>query len=158
MLSRKLCMLTLVLWILGALVLGWLFIRGWTTAGSDGRTEIVLAPSERDEVLAQMRQFLQGLHAVLAHLGESDPSQGLKAAEVAARKVGMAADQQANPVLMVKLPQSFKHMGMAVHQEFDRLADGIAQGETAPQIIRRLSTITSQCTTCHEMYRLSARP
>lgn len=153
--SRILCTSALIIWIVGAASAGWLFIKGWTTKGNDGRTEIVLAPSERDFVLAQMRQFLQAIHAVLANVGATDGHQAFKAAEAAARKVGMGSDKDVNPALLAKIPLAFKQMGMSVHHEFDGLADGIAQGETVPQIIRRLSTITSQCTACHEMYRFS---
>lgn len=155
--SRILCMLALAMWLIGAVAVGWLFINGWTTKGSDGRTEIVLAPSERDFVLTQMRQFLQAIHAVLADVGATDSHQAFKAAEAAARKVGMGSDEDVNPAILAKIPLAFKQMGMSVHHEFDGLADGIAQGETVPQIIRRLSIITSQCTACHEMYRFSAR-
>jgi len=153
--SRRLCTLMVVLWIISAAGLGWVFIKGWTTKGSDGRTEIILAPSERDLVLTQMRQFLQAIQAVLADLGTSDLHQKFQAGETAARKVGLGMDEDIDPALLAKIPLAFKQMGMSVHHEFDRLADGIAQGETAAQIIRRLSTITSQCTACHEMYRLS---
>jgi hypothetical protein len=153
--SGILCTLALVLWLIGAAAIGWLFLKGWTTTGSDGRTEILLSPSERDLVLTQMRQFLEAIQAVLADLGTSEASRKFQAAETAARKVGMGMDKDVNPTLVAKIPLAFKQMGMSVHHEFDRLADGIAQGETAPQIIRRLSTITSQCTACHEMYRFS---
>ncbi len=153
--SRMLCTLALVLWVIGAAAIGWLFLKGWTTTGSDGRTEILLSPSERDLVLTEMRQFLQAIQAVLADLGTIDLPEKFQAAEAAARKVGMGMDEDIDPALLAKIPLAFKQMGMSVHHEFDRLADGIAQGETAAQIIRRLSTITSQCTACHEMYRLS---
>jgi hypothetical protein len=136
---------------------GWLFINGWTTKGSDGRTEVLLSPSERDFVLTQMRQFQQAIHAVLADVGAADGHEAFQAAEAAARTVGMGADKDVNPALLAKIPLAFKKMGMSVHHEFDELADGIAQGETVPQIIRRLSTITSQCSACHEIYRISAR-
>jgi cytochrome c556 len=51
----------------------------------------------------------------------------------------------------------FKQMGMSVHRDFDAIADGIEQGETGPQTLQRLSNIMSRCTTCHDMYRLSAK-
>lgn len=155
--SGILCTLALVLWLIGAAAIGWLFLKGWTTTGSDGRTEILLSSSERDLVLTQMRQFLQAIQAVLADLGTNESPQQFKAAEAAARRVGMSSDEDINPALVAKIPLAFKQMGMSVHHEFDRLANGIAQGETAPQILRRLSTITSQCTACHELYRLSPR-
>lgn len=155
--SRVVCMLALAMWLISAVAAGWMFINGWTTKGSDGRTEIVLAPSERDVVLTQMRQFMQAIHAVLADIGKADDHPAFEAAEAATRKVGMDSDKDVNPALLVKIPLAFKQMGMSVHHEFDGLADGMAQGETVAQIIRRLAAITSQCTACHQLYRISAR-
>jgi cytochrome c556 len=38
----------------------------------------------------------------------------------------------------------------------DELADAIVQQETPQQILQRLSSMTARCTTCHDLYRLSA--
>jgi cytochrome c556 len=65
----------------------------------------------------------------------------------------MAAD--VNPVIMAKLPLSFKQMGLSIHQDMDALADAIVQKETPQQILQRLSSMTARCTTCHDLYRLS---
>jgi cytochrome c556 len=46
-------------------------------------------------------------------------------------------------------------MGMSIHKDMDRLADGIAQGETSVQILNRLSSMTARCTACHDMYRFA---
>jgi hypothetical protein len=48
-----LCWVTLGLWIVTIGVAGWFFVQGWTTQGTDGRTQIVLAPAERDLVRAR---------------------------------------------------------------------------------------------------------
>lgn len=53
--KRSLCALAAVLWIATVAAGGWLFVKSWTTEGSDGRMEIYLAPSERDQILAEMR-------------------------------------------------------------------------------------------------------
>jgi cytochrome c556 len=65
----------------------------------------------------------------------------------------MAAD--VNPAIMVKLPLAFKQMGMSIHKDMDRLADGIMQGESSVQILNRLSSMTARCTTCHDLYRFA---
>jgi cytochrome c556 len=133
-----------------------MFVHGWTVAGRDGRTEILLASGERDQILAEMRLLLKAVHGVVAAAG--DPQQDLKPAESAARAAGMAMAADVNPAIMAKLPLAFKQMGMSVHQDMDRLADAVSQGESATQILGRLSSITARCTTCHDMYRLPAKP
>jgi hypothetical protein len=65
------CTSVFVLWILTITVLGWFFIKGWTTKGNDGRTEILLAPVERDQILAEMRQLLKAVDGVVRGLGQN---------------------------------------------------------------------------------------
>ncbi|MEO8328243.1 MAG: hypothetical protein ABI618_20555, partial [Nitrospirota bacterium] len=60
--SKNLCRIALVLWIVSAGVLGWLFVKGETTPSADGRTAVLLAPAERDFILTEMRQLLRAVH------------------------------------------------------------------------------------------------
>lgn len=145
----------LALWVLTMGVMVGLFVQGHTRPGTDGRTEIVLAPTERDLILAEMRQLLKAVHGVVTVLGS--PDQNLKVAEGAARAAGMAMAADVNPAVMLKLPLAFKQMGMSIHKDMDHLADGIAQGESSVQILHRLSSMTARCTTCHDMYRFSTQ-
>lgn len=147
-------MAVFVLWVITIAVLGWFFIKGLTTKGSDGRTEILLAAVERDQILAEMRQLLKAVDGVVRELGELKPD--LKQMEAAARAVGMHMAADTEPAIMAKLPLPFKQMGMSIHQDMDVLADAIVQNETPQQILRRLSSITARCTTCHDMYRFRA--
>jgi cytochrome c556 len=150
--QSKLCVAALLAWIVTMGVLGWLFVKGWTVAGTGGRVEIVLAPAERDQILAEMRQLLKSVHGVVTGLSGSDGD--VKAAEEAARAAGMTMAADVNPALMAKLPLAFNEMGMSVYQDMDLLADAVVQRETPPQILRRLSSITARCTTCHDMFQL----
>lgn len=144
---------TAVLWVVTVGVVAALFIQGHTRPATDGRTEILLAPAERDLVLTEMRELLKAVHGVVTVLGS--PSPNLKEAEGAARAAGMAMAADVNPAIMLKLPLAFKQLGMSIHKDMDHLADGIAQGETSQQILSRLSSMTSRCTTCHDMYRFA---
>ncbi|MBI4001908.1 MAG: hypothetical protein HY348_09000 [Nitrospira defluvii] len=145
----------LVLWVISMGVIVALFVQGHTRPGTDGRTEIVLAPAERDMVLAEMRHLLKAVHGVVTALGSAD--QNFKAAEGAARAAGMQMAADVNPTIMLKLPLAFKQMGMSIHKDMDHLADGIAQGESSVQILTRLSSMTARCTTCHDMYRFATK-
>lgn len=153
MTARSVGAAAIVLWVISGVIAGWIFVKGWTTPGTDGRTEIVLAPVERDLVLKEMRELLKAVHGVVT--GLSDPAQGMKEAEHAARAAGMTMAADVDPALMAKLPLPFKQMGLSVHQDMDRLADAIVQKETPAQILARVSSITARCTTCHDLYRFS---
>jgi hypothetical protein len=148
------CMTVFLLWVLTVGMLGWFFVKGWTTKGSDGRTEVLLAAAERDEVLAEMRLLLKAVDGVVRGLGEPKPD--LKQVEAAARAVGMTMAADTEPAIMAKLPLPFKQMGMSIHKDMDALADAITQHETPQQLLERLSSMTARCTTCHDIYRFSA--
>jgi hypothetical protein len=154
MTARGWCLMTGALWATTIIALGWLFVKGWTTPGNDRRTEILLAPAERDQILVEMRDLLKAVGGVIS--GLSDPEQRRVEVEQAARSAGMHMAADVNPVLMAKLPLAFKQMGMSVHRDMDGLAEAVAQGESAPQILNRLSSITARCTTCHDLYRFAA--
>lgn len=152
----RFCQAAILLWVVTVGAVAWLFVHGWTTAGADQRTAVVLGPSERDQILGEMRLLLKAVHHVIDGLGAPDPDRQAMADAARAAGVGMAAD--VNPAVMAKLPLAFKQMGMSIHRDMDALADGILQQETAPHILRRLSSMTARCTTCHDLYRLVGRP
>jgi hypothetical protein len=146
-------MASVVLWIVTVVAGGWLFVRGWTTTGSDGRTEILLAGAERDQILGEMRQLLKSVDGIVRGLGAAELDR--KLIQEAARAAGMSMAADVDPAIMVKLPLPFKQMGMSIHKDMDALADAIARNETSQQILQRLSSMTARCTACHDMYRFS---
>ena len=136
-------------------VAGWFFVQGWTTEGTDGRTQIVLAPAERDLILGEMRMLLKAVHGVVGGLAGQDQEADRAQMEQAARSAGMHMAEDVNPALMEKLPLPFKQMGMSIHKDMDALADAVIQKEMSQQIRQRLSNMTARCTACHDMYRFS---
>jgi cytochrome c556 len=151
-----LCRITFGLWIVTIGVAGWFFVKGWTTEGTDGRMTIVLAPTERDLILGEMRTLLKAVHGVVTGLAGQDQAADRAQIEQAARSAGMHMAADVNPALMAKLPLPFKQMGMSIHKDMDALADAIVHNETPQQILQRLSNMTARCTTCHDLYRFSA--
>lgn len=152
--SKNLCRITLVLWIVSAGVLGWLFVKGETAPSADGRTAVLLAPAERDFILTEMRQLLRAVHGVVTGVSDTDQTRGHAQAAAAARSAGMKMAVDDNPTLMLKLPLPMKQLGMSVHRDFDELADAINTGTTSQDILQRLSAITTRCLACHEMYQI----
>ena len=152
----RLCWITLGLWVVTIGVAGWFFVQGWTTESRDGRTQIVLASTERDLILGEMRMLLKAVHGVVTGLAGQDQAADRTQMEQAARSAGMHMAEDVNPALMAKLPFPFKQMGMSIHKDMDALADAIVKKETPQQILQRLSNMTARCTACHDMYRFSA--
>jgi len=150
-----LCRITLGLWIVTIGVAGWFFMQGWTTPSTDGRMHIVLAPTERDLILGEMRMLLKAVHGVVTGLAGQDQEANRTQIEQAARSAGMGMAADVNPALMAKLPLPFKQMGMSIHKDMDALADAVVQKETPQQILQRLSSMTARCTTCHDLYQFS---
>ena len=152
--KQSLCLVAVILWIMTLTAAGWFFVKGWTAKGSDGRTEIRLAPVERDQILGEMRLLLKAVDSVVRGLGEPKPD--VKQIEAAARAVGMKMAADTEPAITAKLPLPFKQMGMSIHKDMDTLADAIVQNESSHQILQRLSSMTARCTACHDMYRFKA--
>ena len=149
----NLCRIMLGLWVVTMVAGGWFFVRGWTAPGTDGRTQILLVPAERDLILGEMRMLLKAVHGVVTGLAGQDQVADRTQIEQAARSAGMSMAVDVNPALMEKLPLPFKQMGMSIHRDMDALADAVVQKETPQQILQRLSSMTVRCTTCHDMYR-----
>jgi hypothetical protein len=143
-------LIAVIVWAVSAALLGYFFVRGWTSIANDQRTAIHLAPGERDVVLSEMRQMLHSVHNLVTGLSAGDG----KIMEQAARASGMAMAADVNPVLMAKLPLDFKRQGMSVHRDFDALADKIAAGAEQATVLREFTGITARCVGCHTSYRL----
>ena len=154
--KSTLCRTALGLWIVTIAVAGWFFVQGWTTQSTDGRMQIVLAPTERDLILGEMRMLLKAVHTVVTGLASQDQEANRAQIEQAARSAGMGMAADVNPTLMAKLPLPFKQMGMSIHKDMDALADAVVQKEPPQQILQRLSSMTGRCTACHDLYRFSA--
>ncbi|MDH4275532.1 MAG: hypothetical protein OEW08_10870 [Gammaproteobacteria bacterium] len=140
----------IVLWVLGAGVLVTKFMRGSTTAGTDGRTAVLLAASERDAVLGEMRALLAGVQGIIDGLARGD----MKRVADAASHVGMSAAVDTNPAILMKLPLAFKQTGMGVHRTFDDIAAAATKGESKEQLQTRLAAQLAVCVGCHETYQL----
>jgi hypothetical protein len=152
--SKMLCRVALALWIVSAGLLGWFFFQGATTPSADDRTVVHLAPIECKFILTERRELLQAVHGVVTGLSPPDQSQGQAQAAVAARSAGMKMAVDDNHSLMLKLPLPMKQLGMSVHRDFDELGNAINAGTISQDVLQRLSTITTGCLACHEMYQI----
>jgi len=149
---NRLALAAILLWVATIAVFAWFFVRGSTSAGTDNRTAVVLAPSERDLILAEMRGLLTATHAILDGLNRGD----MKKVAQAATAAGMASAADVNPALMAKLPLPFKQLGLNVHADMDNLSKAAESGKTAPELQNMLVNTLAKCVACHSAWQLKA--
>jgi len=142
----------ILLWVTTIAVFAWFFVRGNIGAGTDNRTAVVLAASERDLVLTEMRGLLSATHAILDGLTRSD----MNLVGQAATSAGMAAAADVNPMLMAKLPLSFKQLGIDVHHDMDALAKAAETGRPVTELQSMLVGTLAKCVACHAAWQLKA--
>lgn len=148
----KLALIALLLWVITIAVFAWFFIRGNTTAGTDGRTAIVLQAGERDFVLSEMRGLLGATQGIIEAVNQGDMQRVIKSS----RAAGMAGTAEVNPALMAKLPIGFKTLGIGVHRDMDEIAKAAERGAPGPEIMKMLSNTLTKCVACHSAWQLSA--
>lgn len=150
--TNKLALGAILLWLVTVTVFAWFFVRGNTSAGTDKRTAIVLAPAERGLILTEMRAFLAGVHDILEGLNRNDVKQVARAA----RAVGTASAADVNPAIMAKLPLPFKQLGMSVHHDMDDLAQAAESGKPAAELQGMLTNTMTKCVSCHSAWQLKS--
>jgi len=149
---NKLTKFALLLWLATLAVFVFFFVRGNVAPGSDNRTAVVLAASERDLILSEMRALLSGVHGILDALNHNNMRQTASAA----RSVGMAAAADVNPALMSKLPMPFKQLGMSVHHDMDNLAQAADSGKPVAELQTMLADTMTKCVACHAAWQLQS--
>ena len=127
-------------------------IRGNVVDSPDGRTAIILTAGERNEILAEMRGFLESVQEITSGLAEND----MEAIAISAHRVGMVNAQNVPVALMAKLPLEFKTLGMATHKAFDEIAMESKDMKDSTVVMSKLGALLNNCTTCHAGYRLDA--
>jgi cytochrome c556 len=122
-------------------------------ADADRRAIIWLDAEARGELLAEMRAHVVNVQRILEAVSRND----LAAAERAARASGLVAASEAGDEMGRRLPRPFTALGMSLHEDFDRLADGAARGADARVIVGGLAVAMQKCVACHASYRIGSR-
>lgn len=148
----KSSLIALLLWVATIVVFAWFFVRGNTTAGSDGRTAIVLQSGERDFVMTEMRGLLAATQEIMEGASQNDVPRIVKAA----RGAGMAGAADVNPALMVKLPVEFKKLAMGMHGDMDEIAKAGESGKSALELLKMTSNVLMKCVACHAVWQIKA--
>lgn len=149
---NKPAFIALLLWFFTMTIFAWFFIHGKTTAGTDGRTAVVLQTGERDLVLTEMRNLLIAVQGILEGVNLGDMQRVIHASSAA----GMAVAADASPALLAKLPIEFKTLGMSVHRDMDEIAKAAKNKAPTPEILKMLSNSLIKCVACHSAWQLKA--
>ena len=147
----KLAFAALLLWAITAAAAAFLYINGLTVKGLDGRQTVLLSDSERDHVLGEMRDLLNGVAQITAALARPDPPAVAKVA-ASMGSTGMGAE---SPGLIAKLPLDFKYAGVNMHSGFDQLAAAARGGASQARLTTMLSEQLGTCVASHASYRLA---
>lgn len=119
-------------------------------SSTDTRQRLIFAPTQRGQILVEMRLMLGSVSGIIQGLAIGD----LPAAEKAARASGMVEAVDVDPQIKKLLPQQFLELGMQTHRGFDKLADQIKAGGSRDDTLRGLAKLTGNCVACHATYRL----
>ncbi len=117
---------------------------------SGSRIVITVNAHARAELLAEMRAHLVNVQKLLEALSQND-AQGVARA---ARASGVASATETTDELIRRLPQGFIALGLSMHQDFDRMADGAAQGDSADRLLATTAAVLQKCVACHTTYQL----
>ena len=151
---RKLCGGLVVVLLLALGVMTWFFVvRGSTVQGEDGRTVVLLSPSDRAFFLEEMRGWLESVQGIAEALAESDMKRAAEEAQ-AAGKVDM---NQIPGSLLRSIPVEMKQLGLDTHAAFRTLAQEIEGGKDATAALKMLSELMLNCVGCHASYRVEAK-
>ncbi|AEG01645.1 hypothetical protein [Methylomonas methanica] len=121
----------------------------WADA-ADGRQVIELTAAQRAHVLGEMRVLLSGTQTLLAALAADDMAAVARQASALGMHMGHKAENHLHDVL----PPAFMQLGMAVHQDFDRIAADAESRKDTKHSLQQLSTTLSTCAVCHEAYQI----
>lgn len=116
----------------------------------DGRLAIQLTFDEKKLILDEMRTFLANTQIIIQAVSNDDLSNAI----IAAKKVGLAAQEAVPDSLVGKLPLAFKELGLDTHKKFDELAMDAEDMDDKEQTLKLLAELLNNCIACHAAYRL----
>lgn len=119
------------------------------TEPPDTRTPIPMTGDAREQVLREMRHFLEGVATITDALSRED----METVARTARGLGMAAAGGMPPEVRHQLPRDFRTMGRETHLAFDELALDAEQLGDADHSLKQLGNALGRCIACHRSFR-----
>lgn len=119
--------------------------------GVDQRQILLMNEMQRNHLLGEMRMLLTGIGAILEALAQDDRA----AVARHARSLGMNMPHKMEGHMDNILPEQFMQLGMAMHKEFDRIAQDAQSEKDTKHLLQQLSETLGRCTACHATYQIS---
>lgn len=131
--------------------LAFLLLNNFSVADEDQRQLVELPPMMQEHMLANMRDHLEAINAILAYMGDKKLD---RAADVAESRLGMSSLESHGASHMARfMPDAMQEMGTNMHRAASRFALKAQEGAPLPTY-RALSDITASCVACHSSYRI----
>ena len=129
---------------------------GGNLGGSDPDTRemLRLPPDERHLVLIEMRNFVVAMQQIMEGLAKDDMQQ----VAAAAQRMGSGAANEVPPVVVAKLPDTFKTLAGKVHVTFDTIALDAEALSDIGHTVGQLAELAQYCVACHAIYQIDREP
>ena len=124
-----------------------------TAVGSaeDARVPVELPPMMQQHMLANMRDHLETLDALLGHLAADELD---AAADLAEQRLGMSSLDDHGAAHMAQfMPEGMRAAGTAMHRAASRFARVAEEGDR-DRALTALREVSAACVACHRGYRI----
>jgi len=119
----------------------------------DQRQAIELSQKDKAKLLSNMRGAFAATNSIVNALAADD----MQAVADYARPLGFKVRQQkGSDGLHDALPRSFKMLGKAMHQDFDKIADDAETLKDPKHTLQQLAAVMGSCQGCHATFRIES--
>jgi cytochrome c556 len=117
---------------------------------TDNRIAINVSQAEKNQVLAEMREFLHGFHSINIAMARQD----MKALGLIARPMGGMLDRTPK-TLKERLPEEYTQLAIAMNEAFQNLARDAETNGDMRKAHENLAEVVTYCSGCHDTYRFN---
>ena len=150
--SKTISFIAIFLWVVTIAIVGYRFIKGnarESASMEDTRMAITLTPGEKSLVLSEMRVMLSSVQGIINGLDQNNMEMVSEAALASGTKHMVDMD----PRVMMKLPLSFKKLGVGSHKYYDEISAVALSDGSEKKIISMLNEQLQTCIACHDSFQ-----